>query len=324
MRDKILIRAIIISIAVHVAAVSFIGRSSSMRLSSASAAPVAQRLLNVNLVKDPLAEAPQPKPTPVEAVKQVPLTSQPTSNPMANNTNRSFGGNSSTAPTPTPAHPTRVASNAGGALNTGTPSKGGDLPGMNSGRTPVGWVPGNDSGRGQGSGSGSGVGTPEPPRPDPPRHVEPAPPPPPPPPVPKRTTVRVCDVSGQLAGQHCKGSRNESFNEGNEPRRTCDRCKAPEREHVNRLADQAKPTIARDVRPRVPDSLDEGLSLEVEIEYSVDADGGVSGVRVAQSSGNRELDRAVMAAASQWRYNPAVQDGVPRKVKVTRTIRVKT
>jgi len=314
MRDKILVRAIVISVAVHLVAVGFVGRTSSTRLNAAAIVPVQQRLLNVRLIKDPFAAPPKPKPVIVQSEPNLPKP-----NPIASLAARLFGGNRAPAPAP---RPVRATGNAGGALNTGTASKNGDLGGMNSGKTPVGWVPGNDQGRGQGSGSAPGVGTPEPPRPDPPRHVEPTPPPPPP--APKRVTVRVCEVSGLLPGDHCKSTRNESFNEGTEPRRTCDRCKAPEPEPKSRLADRKNPEITHDVHPRIPDSVDEGLSLEIEIEYSVDTDGSVNGVRVTKSSGNRDLDRSVISAASQWRYNPAVQDGVPRRVKVTRTIRVKT
>ena len=125
-----------------------------------------------------------------------------------------------------------------------------------------------------------------------------------------------------LAGQYCKNTREASFTEGDEPRHTCDKCKAPE--HHSTIADRANPTLTHDVRPSIPASVDEGLSLEVEIGYWVDTDGGVSGVQVTRSSGNRDLDRAVCSAASQWRYSPAVQDGTPRRVKVTRAIRCKT
>jgi len=316
MRDKILVRAILISVAVHLVAVGFVGRTSSTRLNAAMMVPVQQRLLNVSLVKDPLAPPPKPKPV---VVQSEPNPAKP--NLITSLAAKLFGGNRAPAPA---GRPVRVANNAGGALNTGTASTHGDLGGMNSGKTPVGWVPGSDTGRGQGSGSGPGAGNSEPPRVETPYHAPPPPPPPPPPPAPKRVTVRVCEASGMLAGEHCKSVRNGSYNEGAEPRRICDKCKAPEPEPSTRRADKRNPEITHDVRPRIPDSVDEGLTLEVEIEYYSEADGGVSGVRVTKSSGNRDLDRAVTAAASQWRYNPAVQDGVPRKVKVTRTIRVKT
>lgn len=314
MRDKVFKRAIIISIAVHLIAICCVGRTSSLRL-GASPVHVPQRLIDVALVKDPLAEPPKPKPAPAVVPTHAPET--PTTESRSN---------PSRTVTPTPAAPSRAASNSGGALNTGTRSANGDINiGNTNGRTPVGWVPGNDNGRGQGSGNASGVGTPEPPRPepvrvpDPPRHVDP-----PPPPAPKRVTVRICEVSNLLAGDNCKNTHNQSYNEGDEPRRTCDHCKAPEPEHKSRLADHKDPVLVRDPRPRIPDSVEEGLSVSVEIDFYVDTDGGVSDVRVTRSSGNRELDRSAVSAVSQRRYDPAVQDGLARRVKRTCVIPFKT
>jgi len=316
MRDNVLKRAIVISIAVHLVAISFIGRTSSTRLSAASIIPAPQRLLNVDLVKDPLAEPPKPKP----AVKPDTAVTERTSNPIPTIADFLTGHRP-----PRPAalsHPSRSASNSGGPLNTGTNDPHGDLGGNWGGKTPVGYVPGNENGKGSGSGSGAGVGDPEPAKVDPARHQ--APPSPPPAPAPKRAVVQTCELSGLLACQYCQKTRNATFNEGDEPRRTCDRCKAPEPPHNSRIADRQNPVLVHDVRPQIPDSVDEGLTLEVQIEYYSDADGGVSGVKVTKSSGNRDLDRAVTSAASGWRYNPAVQDGVCRRVKVTRTIKFKT
>jgi TonB family protein len=61
--------------------------------------------------------------------------------------------------------------------------------------------------------------------------------------------------------------------------------------------------------------VEEGLSLTVVLEYTVTADGDVTGVQVSKSSGNRALDRAVSSAASSLKYKPAVQDGVSRAVR---------
>ena len=330
MRDKVLQKAIIISIVVHLVAAVFIGRTSSTRLDAAVLTRPPERLIHVDFVKGPHDD---PKPEPKHVLiqpKQDTKPSQSHGNPLTSLVARVFGGAKPSSPTPT--RTPRVAqtpSKAGGALNTGTGDRNGDLHGVSSGRTPVGWVPGGEGGHGAGSGNAAGVGTPEPPRAEPVRHVESAPAPPS---APKRVTKRICEVSGLLAGDYCKHTRNETFNEGEEPTRVCDKCKAPEpvREparapvQVSRLADRKDPVLTHDVHPRIPDSLDEGLSLEVEIEYYVDSDGRVSGIRVSKSSGNRELDRAVTSAASSWRYSPAVQDGVARRVKVSRTIKVKT
>lgn len=125
-----------------------------------------------------------------------------------------------------------------------------------------------------------------------------------------------------LAGPNCKNTRDASFSEGDEPRHTCDKCRAPEPVHVNRIADRKDPELVRksDIRPHIPDSVEEGQVVQTEVEYYSDADGGVSGVQVIKSSGNREFDRSVIGAVLQWRYSPAVQDGVPQRVKMTRKV----
>ena len=317
-RDKVLTRAIIISVAVHLVAIGLIGRSSNTRLNASIMSPVPQRLMNVVLVKDPLGDPPKPKPVVVPPPK--PDMPAPKQGLFANIASRVFG------PPPSRSTPTRVANNAGGALNTGTSDRNGDIA-MRSGNTSVGTVPGSGNGRGNGSGNGSGVNHTDPPAPAPvrPVYVQPTPPPPPvpPPPAPKRIGRKICEASGMLAGQYCKNPREASFTEGDEPRHNCNRCKAPEPVHVNKIADRANPSLTHDVSPRA-DSIDEGLSLRTEIDYYVDTDGSVSGVRVSRSSGNRDWDRAVTSAASQWRYSPAVQDGTPRRVKVTRSVGCKT
>ena len=124
-----------------------------------------------------------------------------------------------------------------------------------------------------------------------------------------------------LPGEHCKNTRMESFIDGRQPGRKCNQCIA---EHKSRLADQEKPSILRDSQVSVPGSVEEGLSLVVEVSYTVTAEGSVTGVDVVKSSGNRAVDRAVVSAASDLKYKPAVQDGVPRSVKMTRTYRIKT
>src|SRR5512133_746665 len=96
MRDKVLTRAIIISIAVHLVAVSFIGRTSSTRLSAASIVPSPQRLLNVRLVKDPLAE---PEPVAVQPRREQPAL-EARRNPVSNLISRVFGGGRATKPAP--------------------------------------------------------------------------------------------------------------------------------------------------------------------------------------------------------------------------------
>ena len=119
-----------------------------------------------------------------------------------------------------------------------------------------------------------------------------------------------------LAGDHCKDTRNASFKDGDEPRRTCDRCKAPEPVQKSRLADHRDPVRTRYIDPDIPESVDEGQTFRIEIEYYVNTDGSVSDVRVTRSSGNRAIDRAVVSTAeTKWHYDPAVQDGVSQRVK---------
>ena len=320
----------------HLVAVCVVGRTSGQRLNAASVITAPVRMLHVDLVKDPLSE-PKPRPEPTPAPKPVPVAvPQPIHNAPHQISRALTAMNLAPIPSPirpsspafTPHAPVRTASPyhapaPGGALSTGTASSHGDLPGMGNGRTPVGWVAGSDHGTGIGSGSAPGVG-----RPEPPRNIEephhPAPPPPPPPPAPKRISVKICVISGMVAGEYCKNTRTETYTEGEEPKRICDKCKAPEPEHHSRLADRENPVLTHDVQPSIPDSVDEGLNLSVEIEYWVDTDGSVDGVKVTKSSGNRELDRSVVSTASRWKYNPAVQDGTARRVKVTRTIRFRT
>lgn len=49
----------------------------------------------------------------------------------------------------------------------------------------------------------------------------------------------------------------------------------------------------------------------VMLAITINAAGGVVDVRVQQSSGYRELDRAAEEAARHWRFNPGLQGGKP-------------
>jgi len=48
----------------------------------------------------------------------------------------------------------------------------------------------------------------------------------------------------------------------------------------------------------------------VTLTVDVSADGAVTSVAIAKTSGNRDLDRAAMEAARKWRFNPAQENGV--------------
>ncbi|MDO8682055.1 MAG: energy transducer TonB, partial [Armatimonadota bacterium] len=210
--------------------------------------------------------------------------------------------------------------NPGGALNLGSTSSHGENLGSSSGTSNVGYVPNNNGGSGVGSGTGAGVGTP-----DPPKNADDGPgltPSPALPPPPRMIEMTVCAVSGLKPGKYCEKKTSKNFREDDTPSRICDVCKEPE--FVSRLADRAEPELTGDSKVRIPDSvLEEGIDTTVKIQYTVDADGGVSDVKVTGSSGNRELDRAVVDAARKMKYKPAVQDGIPRAVKKTRTYKIR-
>jgi TonB family protein len=206
-------------------------------------------------------------------------------------------------------------------LNTGTPSANGDINIGPNGHTPSGWVPNNNStSPGQGSGTDPGVGKPEPPRREPePKPVVVAPPPPP---EPRKISVAVCSASGLLPNKHCEKTHKKTFVEGQEPTRTCTECK--EKVHVSRLADRAEPVLVRDARVDVPGSVEEGLSVSVRVNFTITEDGGVTDASVASSSGNKLIDRAAVSAVQKRKYQPAVQDGIPRSVKRSVTFRINT
>jgi protein TonB len=54
--------------------------------------------------------------------------------------------------------------------------------------------------------------------------------------------------------------------------------------------------------------------------FTISADGGISNISVANSSGYDELDQAAVACAASWTYKPAMQNGqavsVPWKANV--------
>ncbi len=64
-----------------------------------------------------------------------------------------------------------------------------------------------------------------------------------------------------------------------------------------------------------------GWSGAVVLDIDVSADGSVSDVRVAESSGRDLLDRVARETALGWRYRPAESGGVAVATTVTRTVR---
>lgn len=63
------------------------------------------------------------------------------------------------------------------------------------------------------------------------------------------------------------------------------------------------------VYPR--EALRRGVGGIVRVEVSVAADGSVERLDMAESSGNRFLDRAAMEAVRRWRFSPAMRNGQP-------------
>lgn len=337
MTNRVLIYSIGASLAAHLVVISLVGSTSGFGLNTASAERIPE-MIRVELVRDP-NEEPKPRQPRIEPplhkqqvvsqepkIPELPRTAAPPPRKPA----------SEPAATPrviqqAPASAASVPGNPGGKLNVGSTSVRGDLPGnWQGGRTPVGWVPGRDTGAGAGSGSGRGIGTPDPPaRADsgPGTRPVPAPPPPPPPPPappePKMISLRVCSESGMLPGKHCRETVTRTFVEGRQPDSICTRCRAPEPVHNSTLADRANPLLVKDTKVDAS-AFEEGIDVTVQVEYTVTAEGDVEGVRVVKSSGNRAVDRAVVNAASGLKYKPAVQNGVPRSVKMTRTYRIRT
>lgn len=216
-----------------------------------------------------------------------------------------------------------AAGRAGGALNLGSGSSHGDLAGLPTGQTPVGWVPGADNGKGAGSGSEAGTGVPEPPAvpvttPQPqPAAVEPpksvAPPPP------RRVRVRVCAASRLLPNPYCPDVVSEEFNEGSEPHGVCSLHKAPppKPEPAPQPVKPEEPrfTPARLVhteKPQYPHSaVEEGNEGAVTVQVEVRADGSAGDVSVVRPSGSRLLDAAAVRSVKRWKWEPARRGETP-------------
>lgn len=58
-----------------------------------------------------------------------------------------------------------------------------------------------------------------------------------------------------------------------------------------------------------PEENRRGIQGTVILVITVDANGNATDVQVEQSSGNRNLDRAAVAAAKRWRFNAASSGG---------------
>ncbi len=325
MGDKALNRALGISAAIHLLVIAFIGHVSVRALSTPRHTPQRPRFIRVDLVDLPAKAAPKltdaprvslPNPTSVRSSAVSAHAEHLSRQRAVTPTSGNIGSRTSQ-------RVSEPVETAGGKLNIGSTSASGDIPGnWSGGKTPVGWVPDPKEGIGQGSGHSPGVGTPEPPRREgPPQTGNSSPSPTPNPPRPEFVDVRVCSHSGLLPGPNCRATEVRTFAEERKPGRTCDLCQPP---HTSRLADRAEPQLLQDYPVNVPSSIPEGLTLRVEIQYTVTEDGDVVDITVAKSSGYRVLDNAIVRAASRMKYKPAVQNGIPRSVKRIRAYTINT
>lgn len=323
MRDRVLAYALAVSVGVHLMILCFVGRTSAARPIEVDSL----NLVRVNVVKTPdevkpipeVSKPAPPKPAfeqehvsvpPPERIPVAPPKKHPVVQPQPTPVKPIKSPVYSAGPVKTPV---KLPGNPGGPLDLGSGSSHGqDLGG--SGQTPVGWVPGPSNGTGTGSGKGPGVGKPEPV----PGAVEgpgkePAPPPPPP-----DVDVRVCTESGMIPGPNCEHATTRSFRPGHQPSAVCNVCKP---KHVSMLADRSIPELIGGRKaPKYPESArDRGVEGSVTVEYTINTEGNVVGMRVTSSSGNSDLDRAAVNTVEGRKYKPAVQAGIPRNYRKRET-----
>jgi protein TonB len=85
------------------------------------------------------------------------------------------------------------------------------------------------------------------------------------------------------------------------------------------IRDRAPSLMAGTAQPKYPPSaLRAGIDGTVTLDVQVDPQGEPSEISIAKRSGNRDLDRAALRAASDWRFEPAMRNGkaVAAAVKV--------
>lgn len=77
------------------------------------------------------------------------------------------------------------------------------------------------------------------------------------------------------------------------------------------------PVATNSPSPAIPDDLrQDALDKTFIAEFVVGADGAPESVKVAQSTGLKELDQIALDAARQWRFRPATSDGKPVESRV--------
>jgi TonB family protein len=95
--------------------------------------------------------------------------------------------------------------------------------------------------------------------------------------------------------------------------------------HVSTLADRSVPELISGRKsPKYPESArDQGIEGSVTVEYTINTEGNVVGVKITSSSGNNDLDRAAVETVESRKYKPAVQAGIPRNYRKRETFRFK-
>lgn len=76
-------------------------------------------------------------------------------------------------------------------------------------------------------------------------------------------------------------------------------------------AGRTPPQLVSAMRPVIPSAL-RGIDLntEVRVQFIVNEEGSVVNVTITTPSPYEALNRAAVEAVSQWRYKPAMRDGV--------------
>lgn len=78
------------------------------------------------------------------------------------------------------------------------------------------------------------------------------------------------------------------------------------------VADSGEPIPVSRPAPRYPaEALRRGIGGTVRVQATVAPDGSVERMDLAESSGNRHLDRAAMEAVRRWKFKPATRNGQP-------------
>ena len=74
----------------------------------------------------------------------------------------------------------------------------------------------------------------------------------------------------------------------------------------------SNPAAISQPAPTYPrEALRRGVGGTVRVQVTVSPDGSVERMEVAESSGDRTLDRAAMEAVRRWRFKPAMRNGQP-------------